>query len=150
MTITPEIILAILGTGGLASIVGAGVNGYLARRKLGAEATQIITQAAGGVVELMNEELARAKDNLTKEAAERARLGERVRNLEQAQEKQRQEFEAEMRAREIVWQRVEKEWREALQLHVAWDEVAILKMQEAGVELPPAPPLYPPRTYSRG
>lgn len=41
------------------------------------------------------------------------------------------------------------EVRRVLQLHVAWDVIAIAKMAEVGIELPPAPPLLPERNFSR-
>lgn len=28
--------------------------------------------------------------------------------------------------------------------HASWDSMAIIKLQEAGIKIPPAPPLYPP------
>lgn len=45
-----ELMIALLSAGG-ATIIGAFVNAFFNRRKLGAEATQIITQAAAGTVE---------------------------------------------------------------------------------------------------
>jgi hypothetical protein len=47
---TAEIVIALLAAGG-ATIIAAFVNAFFNRRKLGAEATQIITQAAAGTVE---------------------------------------------------------------------------------------------------
>ena len=46
-----ELVLAILGSAGFTAIIGAVVNAIFNRRKLSAEATQIITQAAAGTVE---------------------------------------------------------------------------------------------------
>lgn len=46
-----ELILAILGSAGFTAVIGAVVNAVFNRRKLSAEATQIITQAAAGTVE---------------------------------------------------------------------------------------------------
>lgn len=44
-------LLTILLSGGAATIIAAFINAFFNRRKLGAEATQIITQAAAGTVE---------------------------------------------------------------------------------------------------
>lgn len=48
---TGELVLAILGSAGFTAIIGAIINAVFNRRKLSAEATQIITQAAAGTVE---------------------------------------------------------------------------------------------------
>jgi len=113
-----EIIIQLLVATGAASVVGAVVNGYLNRRKLGAEATQIITQAASGVVERLE--------------VENARLSTRVTHLEEAMARQRVDVE---------------NHRMVLQLHAAWDHMAMKHLIIAGdTGLPEAPPLYPPNT----
>lgn len=52
-----EIIVAALASGGLGAILVAIVNGIFSKRKLGAEATEIITRAAAGVVESLERQL---------------------------------------------------------------------------------------------
>jgi hypothetical protein len=39
------------------------------------------------------------------------------------------------------------EWRKVLQLHAAWDALAISKLAESGVTMPPVPPLSPAQRY---
>lgn len=58
-----ELLLAILGSAGFTAIIGAVINAIFNRRKLSAEATQIITQAAAGTVEnvMKDNESLRAK-----------------------------------------------------------------------------------------
>src|SRR5690349_6509939 len=53
------LIAAVLGTGGLGAIIGAIITGLSSRKKLGAEATEIITNAAAGVVKNLQGEIER-------------------------------------------------------------------------------------------
>jgi hypothetical protein len=59
-----ELLIALLSAGG-ATIIGAFVNAYFNRRKLGAEATQIITQAAAGTVENIMKDNALLREKVT-------------------------------------------------------------------------------------
>jgi acyl-coenzyme A synthetase/AMP-(fatty) acid ligase len=120
----PALIVAILGAGGLGAIVAAVVTGLFSKRKLGAEATEIITKAAAGVVTSLQGELARS---------EAARLTQQI-EYQATITKIKDDHDAEM-----------ADVRRVLQLHVAWDAIAIAKMAEQGIHLPPAPPLLPPR-----
>ena len=122
----PEIIVAILGTGGISAIVAAIVTGLFSKRKLGAEATEIITKAAAGVVTNLQSEIdrqvkARQDDALQAKAALEALMRSHAEEMEEV--------------------------RRVLQLHVAWDAIAIARLGELGVELPPAPPLLPARRF---
>ena len=121
----PDVIVQLLGSAVLAAIAGAIINGIINRRKLGAEATEIITKAASGVVERLEAERARI-------AGERDQLLERVRALEIREETD----------------------RAVLQLHAAWDHLAVEALTRAGIsDLPQPPPLSPPplsRTGPRG
>lgn len=135
---TGELLLIILGTGGVASIVVAAINGYLSKRKLGAEATQIITSAATGVVERIQIELDRT---IKARDANEARLLE----LERQQIRDRVAHDAEMRGKEIAWANMQEDWRQSLQLHAAWDAMAVAELNaHEGTHLPVPPPLYPP------
>lgn len=69
----PEVVASILGASAVTAVVGAIVNGFINRRKLGAEATSIITQAAGGLVASLQNDNAvlRAEDAKRKLQAER-------------------------------------------------------------------------------
>lgn len=117
------VIAALLGAGGLGAIVAAIVTGLFSKRKLGAEATEIITKAAAGVVTNMQAEIDRQvkrNDDLVEE--HRATLARVMADH----------------------QREKEDVRRVLQLHVAWDAIAIAKLGDLGVDLPPAPPLLPP------
>ena len=128
------VLVAILGTGGLSAILGALIAGLFARRKLGAEATEIITQAASGVVKDVTAELER-------KSVEMARMrSEHSAQLVQMREEHRTHLERILADHLSEMEGV----RAVLQLHVAWDAIAITEMARLGVHLPPAPPLLPP------
>ncbi len=119
----PEIVVAVLGAGGLGAIFAAIVTGMFSKRKLGAEATEIITKAAAGVVTNLQAEIDRQVKARTDDAATHQKAIETLitsHNREMA------------------------EVRRVLQLHVAWDAIAIAKLAGLDVHLPPAPPLLPP------
>ena len=111
-----DLVVQFMGSVVLATIVGALLNGLINRRKLSAEATEIITRAASGVVERLEDDIERG------ERREQA-LMLRVADLE---------------AGEI-------ENRRVLQEHAAWDHMAVAALQAAGIlDLPDPPPLLPP------
>jgi hypothetical protein len=127
-----QILIAALGAGGISAIVAAIVTGLFSKRKLGAEATEIITKAASGVVTSIEAELRRSQDG---------RVADRL------------EFERTMTDLRAAHASEIEEVRQVLQLHVAWDVMAIAKIEEltaaSGLEsklgdLPKAPPLLPP------
>lgn len=121
-----EVLIAVLGTGGLSAIIGAVVTGLFSKRKLGAEATEIITKAASGVITNMQAEIDRqVKRNEDLVNEHREQMGNLVASHAEEME----------------------EVRRVLQLHVAWDAIAIAKMAEVGIDLPPAPPLLPARRF---
>ena len=117
------VLAAVLGAGGLGAIVAAVITGLFSKRKLGAETTEIITKAAAGVVTNLQAEVDR-QVALRKEQAE---------EFKAAMESIVTEHAAEM-----------EQVRRVLQLHVAWDAIAIAKMADVGIQLPPPPPLLPP------
>lgn len=121
-----DILVAILGTAGISTVIAAVVTGLFSKRKLGAEATEIITKAATSVVTNLQNELARQQNVNTELVREHK---EHIVTL------------IESHAEEI------EEVRRVLQLHVAWDAIAIAKMAEVGIDLPPAPPLLPARRF---
>lgn len=130
-TATTEFIVAILGAGGISAVGAAIVTGYFSKRKLGAEATEIITKAAASVVVQLNGQLQRA----TQEVERANRSMERMRNEHRAErlaDKDRHRGEL-------------QDIQSVLQLHVAWDQNATVELRKLGVELPPVPPLLPPR-----
>ena len=138
------IVIAVLGSGGLFAIIGALINGAFTKRKLSAEATEVITNAASSVVtqiEKQRDDLRKEMTDLkTEHAAELGRLRD-----ESAAQMQRviatHLRELEERDKEAAEER--QRWVSALQLHVAWDWMAIHKLSEIGIELPDPPPILP-------
>lgn len=120
------VIAAVLGAGGLGAILAAIIAGLFSKRKLGAEAAEIITKAAAGVVTNMQSEIDRQVKRNDDLIHEHHQFIERV---------------MESHADEI------DEFRRVLQLHVAWDSIAIAEMSKLGISLPPAPPLLPARRF---
>lgn len=123
---SPQIIVAILGAGGLGAVIAAIVAGLFSKKKLGAEATEIITKAAAGVVTNMQAEIDRQVRRNDDLVAEHRAFVDRL---------------MASHAEEV------EEFRRVLQLHVAWDSIAIAEMAKLGVNLPPAPPLLPARRF---
>lgn len=119
---TSEYIITALGAGGLGAIAAATIAGLFSKRKLGAEATEIITKAASSVVERLEAELRRNAED---------------RDLLRA------EHTSEIASLRADFGRQREAWRRVLQLHIAWDAIAIAKLDELGVNLPPAPPITP-------
>jgi len=120
-----------LGSAGITAVLLLVITAVINRRKLGAEtdnisatATKAITDAASGVVERIE------GDNL--------RLRASIERLEAAEDKHDRD------RRE--WALEREEWRRVLQVHAAWDALAVTRMNEAipPIELPDAPPLTPP------
>lgn len=116
-----QIVIGILGTLGIGSVLAAVVTGIFSRKKLGADATEIITKAAAGVVERTEADNARLRADLNTERA--------------AREADRREF------RNLI-----DSHTRTLQLHASWDAMAVAKLAEVGIELPAPPPLYAPET----
>lgn len=121
-----DLLVAALSGGGLASIVAAIFQSIVSRRKLGAEATKIITDAAAGVVQSMQADLLRQRQESAAEVADHKDF---VRRLIESYEEEAEE------------------WRKVWEQHVAWDEGARKELAKFGVELPPAPALLPPRRF---
>lgn len=131
------LLAAILGAGGLGAIFAAIVTGLFSKRKLGAEATEIITKAAAGVVTNMQAEIDRqvARNEILVTEHRREMQG-LVTDHRREVDKLVDDHDAKM-----------AEMRDVLQLHGAWDFLVVEKMADVGVELPPAPPLLPPPKY---
>lgn len=137
-----QILLQILLSATGAGVIGAIINGIINRKKLGAEATNIITQAATGVVARLEAEIARKGDDL--QAAQRriAELEDRVRVVETREATHALECEKNERLRADEMLRI----RETLQVHAAWDFRAIQRLEDFGMrktDLRPPPPLLP-------
>jgi len=128
------IIVAALSGGGLFAVVGAIANGFFTKRRLGAEATEIITRAASGVVTDLRQSLEEARSEMSSLRVQHTATMTAMREEHAAALTALQRAQAEER----------EQWRRVLQLHVAWDYIAIEKMSHFGVELPPPPPILPP------
>lgn len=125
-----QVIVAALGAGSVGAVIAALITGLFTKRKLGAEATEIITKAASGVVESLNGEIVRVNSALAAVRAEQSR--ERISHARELRERDARHA-AQMSA-----------VRRTLQLHVAWDVMAIARLGEHGIDLPEPPPLLPP------
>jgi len=133
MNVNPEVLITLLGGGGVAGILGAIITGITNKRRLGAEATEIITKAASGVVERVEAENTRLRARVDECEAEI----EAVRN---AHDRDREE-----------WSAIVAEHTRILQLHAAWDALAVAKLREAGFDgLPMPPAMYPQNATPAG
>lgn len=124
MTLDAGLIGQLLSSTVLAAILVQALNGLLNRRKLGADAAEAITRAAGGVVETLQ--------------ADNSRLRSEVEQL-------RLEVVDLRRSRDESEQR-EDEWREVLHAHAAFDYVAVRRIRESDPSFPDPPPLWPAAT----
>lgn len=111
-----DTLVGLLGGGGVGVIIAAVIAGLFSRRKLGAEATQIITEAASGVVTRLEGQLERSDKQMRRVI---------------------QDFENE-RAEWIRVLQLHVSWD-----HIAIAKVNALSPNDP---LPPAPPVYPPNT----
>ena len=123
---TTAIVVAALSAGGIGAIFAAIVSGLFSKRKLGAEATEIITKAAAGVVSNLQAEV------------------DRINAARKVDQSEHEQVISDM-ARAYHLERAE--WKRVLQLHVAWDQLAITKLADLGIELPDAPPMLPARKF---
>lgn len=119
-----DLVVAILASTSIGAIVSSIIAGVFSKKKLGADATEVITRAASGVVERLEAEVKRG-------AADRAR--------------EVSELTHELARVKAEWAKEREDWRRVNQLHVAFDVLAIAKLAEAGIELGmEPPPLLPP------
>jgi hypothetical protein len=117
--ISPEIVLSIIGAGGAGAVFTATMNAIMQRKRLGAQAADIIQRAAAGVVATMQDE--------------DARKGRRIAELERREELLEKRVDCLERERDAD--------RHAQMLHAAWDHLALQELG-ADTKLPPPPPLY--------
>jgi hypothetical protein len=142
-----QLLIAALGAGGLGAIIAAIIAGIFSKKKLGAEATEIITKAAAGVVTNMEGDLVRMR---TERSEERTEHETEMDELRRKMSKMAAEHVAKMAEMAHNHAAEREEWRAVLQLHVAWDVMAITKLAELDVTLDPAPPLLPPARGTMG
>lgn len=119
-------LVIILASSGFGAIIAAVITGLYSKKKLGAEATKIITDAAAGVVTTLQGEIQR---------------------LQKRMDQQTEDHETEMKSMASAHVREREEWRRVLQLHVSWDAIAIAEVAKLGVQLPAAPPLLPAERF---
>lgn len=105
--------MQLFAAGSVGAIVVALVNGVFNRRKLSAEATQIITDAAGSLVQRLESDVVTLRQ-------ETARL-QRESNQSQA---------------------AQRRTDERLAIHAQWDRQATAEAERQGFHLPPPPPLF--------
>lgn len=138
-------VATILGSIGFSGMTVAIINFYANRKKVGADATKIITEAAASVVSSLRGQV----DDL------RAREDERDERDEQ-RDQEMEELERRYRRREREWasrleeledrhHKEELARRKALDKHGEWDTLATKSLNEVipPINLPPPPPLYP-------
>ena len=130
MIATIVTVLAAVGAGG---IITAIVSGMFTKKKTGAEAAEIITRAASGVVTNLEKEMLRGRKDID-ELIEASR-----------EERERHREEMSRVARAGILER--EAWREVLAQHVAWDSAAAAALNEHGIQVGPVPPLMPSRHY---
>jgi LPS O-antigen subunit length determinant protein (WzzB/FepE family) len=122
-----EQLLTILLSAGGATVLAAVINAVMNRRKLSAEATEIITKAAAGTVENIMKDNAHLRERV-------AELESRVKQFELAQDL------SETREREHL--RAENAWhKEQCQRYI---ETLVRQLRGAGVTPADPPHLWPP------
>lgn len=129
---TSAVLLQVLGSVLGSTVLVSLLTAYISRRKLGAEATEIITQAATGVLEQFKADNVRLREENRTLDAKIDTIEDRVYELERMERSYRQDMVA---------------VRETAQHHAAWDFAMITRLEELGVpreEVRPPPPLLPP------
>lgn len=109
----------------------------LEQKAVDAEAYMRARQIDDSVISRLQSEVGAVQES-------RTRLEERLNLLREQQRADRERHENEMRAKEIAWANMQDDWRQSLQLHAAWDLLAVQHLQQIDHSLPEPPPLYPP------
>lgn len=108
-----------LSSAAVSAVILAFINGLFSKRKLSADATKIITEAASGVVEIQKAEIARV-------LASNLELTQKVDTLQ---------------ARVDRGEKTTQVQGEAIAIHTFWDIQAVEELGKQGINLPPPPPL---------
>lgn len=108
-------VIQLLGVLGGGTVLTSIVVAISSRKKIGAEATEKITAAAGEQLDNMREELTAARIEIRDARAERNRIDQHNR---------------------AWWTRADR--------HSVWDRAVMRKLDEAGIPYDPCPSVYPP------
>lgn len=128
---TTTLLIAALSSGGAGAIVASIINARSSKKKLGAEATEAIQRAASGVVADLERQVKYRDDEL-----------EMVRREHRSQvASMTAEHTAAIEKLTAAHAEERDQWRHTLQLHVAWDWLAIEKLALLNVTLPDPPPI---------
>lgn len=116
-------LITILGGG---TVIGAVINGFFSRRKTGADAAKVLQEAASGLVHDMGIRQAEQDEELRELRAEvkALRVSDRVKDNEIADLQS--------------WKSSQERLNVA---HGRWDACVVRQLGEAGIDLPPPPPL---------
>lgn len=111
-----EYLPAIIGSSGVTALLVAVVSAVMNRRKIKAEATSILTEAAGGIVKILQEDNARLR-------AAAARSDLRQMRRDRAERERDEKF------------------RQQLHQHHDYDVMLVTKLREAGIQVDNPPRL---------
>lgn len=115
----PQIVFQFLSSGAVVAVITAMITGVINRKRLGAEATSIITQAAGGMVKTLQDDNARLRAEYATMRIERDEQEDRERERD----------------------RRDEQLRKALEAHGEWDRQVAAMLRGAGLDVPPPPTL---------
>lgn len=118
-----DLLLQVLGSVAFVTLVTSVTNNLMTRKRLGAEATKIITDAATGVVTDVRADNKRLRDS-------EVELRGRIDALEKAQD---------------AWEDEKRRWKQILQDHEHWDTLVSQELRSVHPEtnIPDPPPLTP-------
>lgn len=128
--------IAVLGSSFLAAAITALITFFANRRKLSAEATKIITDAASGVVDMLRVENKKQADKIISQGDTINSQGDRIKLLEDKEEANERQLEELRRMMMAV--------AGTVQLHASYDTIVREKYERGDRDpLPPTPPLLP-------
>jgi hypothetical protein len=119
-----ELLPVIIGSSGISALLATIATAFINRRKIKAEATSILTEAAGGIVQILQADNARLRADATRNDILRIR-------------KDRAERER------------DDQFRLLLSRHHEYDVMLVQKLREAGIQVEDPPRLdFPPYAYT--
>jgi len=108
-------VIQLLFSAGVTTVVVTIINGFLQRRKMGADTTKIITDAASGVLTRIEDDNKRLR---TDDSKNRTRIDQLEDYID--------------------------EGRGVINRHIEWDELVVRRAKAVDLYLPDPPPLKPP------